>query len=245
MPSSRSVGSTSASTSRDHSEYSRLHGGDRVDGVRAADRLRGRLAQPDVADLALGDELGQRADGLLDRRARVDAVLVVEVDVVGAQALAASASIERRTFSGEPSMTRRSGWSVGRRPADPELRRDRHLVAAPGERPAEQLLVRVRAVDLGGVEERAAELERAVDRRDRLRLVGGAVEGAHAHAAEADGADGEVAEGAVAHARHATPRSARTAAAGCRPRRAPCRRGAGRAGARPRTAASRRRGSPG
>ena len=64
-----------------------LHRGDRVDGVRAADRLRRGLAQPDVADLALGDELGERADRLLDRRARVDAVLVVEVDVIGAQAL--------------------------------------------------------------------------------------------------------------------------------------------------------------
>jgi hypothetical protein len=36
-----------------------------------------------VQDLALGHQLGQRADGVLDRRVRVDAVLVVEVDAVG------------------------------------------------------------------------------------------------------------------------------------------------------------------
>jgi hypothetical protein len=40
-----------------------------------------------VADLALGDELGHRADGLLDRHLGVDAVLVVEVDRLDAEAL--------------------------------------------------------------------------------------------------------------------------------------------------------------
>jgi hypothetical protein len=55
-----------------------------VHGVRAADGVRARFGQADVPDLALGHELGQRSDGVLDRRARVDAVLVVQVDVVGA-----------------------------------------------------------------------------------------------------------------------------------------------------------------
>ncbi len=40
-----------------------------------------------MADLASLDEVGEGADGVLDRRARVDAVLVVDVDVVGAEAL--------------------------------------------------------------------------------------------------------------------------------------------------------------
>jgi hypothetical protein len=34
-----------------------------------------------VAELAVGDQLRQRADGVLDRRVGVHAVLVVEVDV--------------------------------------------------------------------------------------------------------------------------------------------------------------------
>jgi hypothetical protein len=38
-----------------------------------------------VADLALGDQPGQRADGVLDRGVGVDAVLVVQVDVIGAK----------------------------------------------------------------------------------------------------------------------------------------------------------------
>jgi hypothetical protein len=40
-----------------------------------------------VQDLALGDQVGQCADGVLDRGARVDAVLVVEIDAVGPQPL--------------------------------------------------------------------------------------------------------------------------------------------------------------
>jgi hypothetical protein len=48
-----------------------------VDGVGAADRAGAGLGQADVADLALGDQFGQGAGGLLDRRARVDPVLSV------------------------------------------------------------------------------------------------------------------------------------------------------------------------
>ena len=54
---------------------------------------------------------------------------------------------------------------------------------------ADQSLVGVRPVHVGGVEEVAAELERAVDRARRLLLVGRAVERRHAHAAEADRRD--------------------------------------------------------
>ena len=56
-------------------------------GVSAADRGGAGLGQPDVADLALGDELRQGADGVLDGGLRIDAVLVVQIDVVGAQPL--------------------------------------------------------------------------------------------------------------------------------------------------------------
>ena len=89
MPSSRQVGRISSSTSRVQSEYSRLQRGDRVDGVRAADRRGRGLGQAEVAHLAGRHQLGHRADGLLDRHLGVDAVLVVEVDVVDAEPLQA------------------------------------------------------------------------------------------------------------------------------------------------------------
>jgi hypothetical protein len=47
---------------------------------------RGRLGQTEVADLARLHELRHRADGLLDGDIGIDAVLVIEVDVIGAQA---------------------------------------------------------------------------------------------------------------------------------------------------------------
>jgi hypothetical protein len=58
-----------------------------VHGVGASDRLGSGLGQADVPDLALGYQLGQRADSVLDRSVRVDPVLVVEVDAVGPQPL--------------------------------------------------------------------------------------------------------------------------------------------------------------
>src|SRR5262249_24011109 len=45
-------------------------------------------------------------------------------------------------------------------------------------------LIGVRPIDVGGVDEIHAEVERALQRRNRLAILGGAVTFAHAHAAE-------------------------------------------------------------
>ena len=72
-----------------------------------------------------------------------------------------------------------------------ELGRDDHPLAPLAHDTADQFLVRADAVHVGGVEEGDAEVERAVDRRDRLCLVADAVEIGHAHAAETEGGDFE------------------------------------------------------
>ena len=73
---------------------------------------------------------------------------------------------------------------------DAELRRQHDLVAAAGDRPADELLVGVRAVHVGGVEQRtpssSARWIVAIDSSSSR----GAVELGHAHAAEAEGGDG-------------------------------------------------------
>ena len=178
-----------------------LQRGDRVHGAGAAQRLGARLGQPEVADLALLHELGHRADGLLDRRVGVDAVLVVEVDVVDAEA--PQRSLGRLAHVLGPAADAAGGRVVGVAD-DAELGRQHDLVAAAGDRAADELLVGVRAVDVGGVEEGHAEVERAVDRGDRLGVVAAAVELGHAHAAEAEGGDGRAleAQGACLHAGH-------------------------------------------
>jgi hypothetical protein len=152
-----------------------------MDLVGSAHRLGRGLGQAEVLDLALLDELGHRADGLLDRHRVVDAVLVVEVDEVDAEPL-------ERVLAGLAHVV---GPAVDAEKAAvlsaliAELAGDDDPVAALAHRPAHELLVGERPVHVGGVEEGSAEVEVAVDRGDRLVLVGGSVELRHPHAPEA------------------------------------------------------------
>ncbi len=89
---------------------------------------------------------------------------------------------------------------LGRRLDPPgELGGDHVLVAVALDRAADQLLVGHRAVELRGVQEVDPQLERPLDRGHRLALVGRAVEGRHAHAAEPEGRDLERSELALLH----------------------------------------------
>ena len=82
---------------------------------------------------------------------------------------------------------------LARRELEAELGRDHDLVADRLERLADELLVRERAVDLRGVEERDAAVDRGPEQRDHLlRLRERREAGAHAHAAEAERRDLEV-----------------------------------------------------
>ena len=159
---------------------------DRMDRVGPADRLGARLRESEVADLAGRDELGHRPDGLLDRRVGVDPVLVVEIDVVDPQA--GQRSLARlvdvlRTPADRP---RRR---IARAQPDPELRSQDDLVAPVGDRPPDQPLVGMGSVHVRCVEEVAPQVQRPVDRRRRLGVVGRPVERRHPHAAEADRRD--------------------------------------------------------
>jgi hypothetical protein len=82
-----------------------------------------------------------------------------------------------------------------------ELGGEHDPVAAALERLADDLLRLAAGVDVGGVDDVDARVERAVDDPDRL-LVVGVAPGAEHHGAEGEGADLDAgaAEGAVAHA---------------------------------------------
>ena len=163
-------------------------------GVSTTDGVHPGLREPDVADLAVGDEVGEGADGVFDRGAGVDAVLVVEVDVVSPQ------TPERAFDSGADVR-----WAAVEVPGvagvrdEAELGCEHDLVAAVLDGPADQLLVVVGPVDLGGVEESDAEVECAVDRTDGLGFVGDAVRAGHAHGAEADARDLELPQVGCSH----------------------------------------------
>ena len=134
--------------------------------MRSPDRVRAGLGQTDVADLPFGDQLGQSADGFLDRGARVDPVLVVEVDVVGPEAL-------EGTLDRDADALRAAVGDAGLRPSGRSGRTSwpPPPVTPALDRPADQLLAVERAVDLGGVDVGDAEFERTVDGADRLVVV--------------------------------------------------------------------------
>src|SRR6185437_11222101 len=62
-----------------------LQRGERVYSVCASDRGGTSFGQTYVSDLSLGDQLRQSADGVFDRGLRVDSVLVIQVNAVGAE----------------------------------------------------------------------------------------------------------------------------------------------------------------
>src|SRR5205085_12423540 len=110
----------------------------------------GEVRRADVTHLACFDELFERAEGLLDRRDAVGTVVLVEVDVVGAESL-------ERAVDRAPDVR---GGAAGRIAATPaEFRRDQDLLTAAGERPPEEELALPVTVRLRGVEERDADLE--------------------------------------------------------------------------------------
>ena len=164
-----------------------LQRADRVRGVRAADGLGRGLGQAQEAHLARLDQLAHGADGLLDRRLGVHAVLVEEVDVVQAQA--AQRVVARLLHVLGPAVHAALGRVVAA--DDAELGGQHHLVAAVGDGAAHQLLVGAAAVHGGGVQEVHAQLDRAVDRGHRLGVVALAVELGHAHAAQPLGGCGQ------------------------------------------------------
>jgi hypothetical protein len=148
-----------------------------------------------VADLALGDQLGEGADRFLDRRLRVHPVLVVQVDVVGAEPA-------ERALNCDPDVRRAAVHAlaacVGH---EPELGRQDDLVAAALDGTADKLLIGVGAVDLRGVDHGDAEVECPVDCADGLGVVGAGagVGSGHAHRPEADTADIEAPQRCVLH----------------------------------------------
>src|SRR5882757_8152511 len=91
-----------------------------------------------------------------------------------------------RAAVGTAAITARSRLSLERKA---EFGGNHHLIALALQAAAEQLLVGVGAIGFRRVEERTAELDRAINRGRRFRVIGRAIGVAHSHAAKADGRD--------------------------------------------------------
>ena len=142
--------------------------------------------------LAGAHDVVQRLERLLDRHVVVPAMDLVEIDVVGAEPLQAGVDL------GQDRLARQAGAVRPLAHAAVDLGRDHHLVA-PREveqRAADDLFAGAVRIDVGGVEEVDAEVERLLDERPARRLaerprVVAALGLAVAHAAQADARDVE------------------------------------------------------
>jgi hypothetical protein len=142
------------------------------------------LGEADVTHIAGLHHLRDRADGVLDRHPRVEPRRPVHVDVLDPEPL------ER---VGEKGLHRRRP----RVQADPPLARIAQgaeldadpvtIAREPTQRLGDQHLVVPHAVEVAGVEQVDAGVERRMDRGDALGAVGGPVKPRHAHASEAEG----------------------------------------------------------
>ncbi len=168
--------------------------------MRLAQRRGRRFGEAEGAHLAGRDQLADGAGDILDRHVRVDAVLVEEVDVIGAEPLQRGVGdlLDVRGAAVEPGDAAHAGALL--RDLETELRGDRHLVAHVLQRLADDDLVLVGPVDFGGVEERDADVDGLVQRGDGIRFRRAAiVDAGESHAAEPDGRDLQLAEMTRSH----------------------------------------------
>ena len=226
MPSSRSVGRISASTSRDHSEYSVCTAA--IGWTACARRIvsGARLAEPDVADLALADELGHRADRLLDRRARGRC----GAGSRGRRGRCPDAAASPRSSCARSPASRRCTRRVGLSSVGAKRMPNFVAIVASSRRPAIALPTSSSFVCGPYISAVSSNVQPSSSARSIVASASAssrrAVEGGHPHAAEAHCADGEaVTECALIDRENATPRPA-WASLGRRARRAEDHRGA-------------------
>jgi hypothetical protein len=114
-------------------------------------------------------------------------VLIIQVDVIQAETL--KGTIAALPYVLWPPIDARP--AAVRCPHVAELRGQHDLAAPVPDRLAHEDLVLAYAVHVGRVQEIDPQFQRAVDCGDGLGLVAGAVELAHAHAAQAQGRNGQ------------------------------------------------------
>jgi hypothetical protein len=165
------------------------------------------LGQPDQPDLSGVPELAERADLVLERDLRIDAMQLEEVDPFDAQASQAELGLLLEVLRAAERLPPQVGAALA------GLGGDHEVLWVRVQGVGEQFLVGAEVVRVGGVDERHAELDRAPCDGDAVRAFcvrGPVVAGREPHRAEAEPVDLEPAaqgEGDVdRHAAHPRPR---------------------------------------
>ena len=141
----------------------------------------GYVEDPEVADLALPLEVGERAERLLDVRIGLGTVDLIKVDVVGSEPAEAVLDLSRDPHPGVALLV-----DPGSHPTV-DLRREDDVVATSLQGLPDDLLGLSGRVDVGGVDEVDPGVERRVDDPDAVVDIGVPPRAEH-HRAEAVGA---------------------------------------------------------
>jgi hypothetical protein len=167
-----------------------LERGDGMHGVRATQSLGTRFGHADVTDFAFLDEFLHCAERVLDWYVGIDAVLVIEVDIIDAEPsqarLAGAADVIRFSVN----ISRCEIFEVA---LITEFRCEDDFVAPSFNGLADQFFVFERAVHVGGVEQGDAEVKGAMNGRDGFALIARAIKFGHAHATESERRDAQTA----------------------------------------------------
>ena len=165
---------------RSQSEYSLCSA---ETGVRAPDIGHARLGQTEIAHFAFPHEFADRAGNIFHGHRAVDPMLVKQIDVIGLQP-------PERPFDRRAN---RRGTAVGVGEHlfavlefETELGGNDDLGPDALQGPADERLIVVGAVYFGGVEKVAADVDRTLQRSNRLGFIGRAVGLTHGHAANTD-----------------------------------------------------------
>src|SRR6266851_1336315 len=141
-----------------------------------------------MSNLALLDQFREGADCFLNWRIRIDAVLVVEVDILDAQPLQTS-------FTGLLHVVGLAADAadvgIGGIADNSKFCGQHDLVAFALDRASDEFFVLEGPVNVSGIEKIDAEFEGAMNGRDRFGVIASGVELRHAHAAEAEGGNFE------------------------------------------------------
>src|SRR5208283_799405 len=149
----------------------------------AVEGSRRSFRETDVANFSLPHQFRHCSDGFFDGRSWVDAMLIVEVDVVDAEAKQAS-------FARTTNIVRLAIHAASVRICgiadDAELCGEHDLVALAFEGAANQFFILIRTVHVRRIEKVDTEIKGAVNSGDRFVIVAWAIKLRHAHAAEAE-----------------------------------------------------------
>ena len=154
--------------------------------MRAPNRVGRGFGQSQVAHFSRPDQFAHCADCFFNRNRRIDAMLIIQVDMIGLQAfqtgVATSAHIFRPAIHADKTAVGAAFVA--------EFGGENDFVAASGNRAPNQFLVGERAIHIGGVEKVKPQFQRAMNGRNRFvfvafAVIALAVKIRHSHAAQA------------------------------------------------------------